>query len=45
MAVSGSHTSLNDKHHAVIFDVLRAVQYGAVFSPAVDKTGKSEATM
>ena len=32
---------LQSKHYSVVFDVLRAVQYGAVFSPAVDKAGES----
>ena len=38
-AVSGAYNSRNDNHYTVIFDVLRAVQYGAVFSPAVDNKG------
>ena len=40
MAVEGALNSLQDKHYAVIFDVVRAVQHGTVFSPAVDKAGK-----
>ena len=39
VAVEGAHNSLQPKHYTVIFDVLRAVQYGAVFSPAVGKKG------
>ena len=40
VAVEGTHNSLQTKHYTVVFDVLRAVQYGAVFSPAVNKAGQ-----
>ena len=39
VAVEGGHMSYQSKHYSVVFDVLRAVQYGAVFSPAVNKAG------
>ena len=39
VAVSGTYNALNDEHYSVFFDVLRAVQSGAVFSPAIDKAG------
>ena len=39
VAVEGAHMALQSKHYSVVVDVLRAVQYGAVFSPAVTKTG------
>ena len=39
VAVNGAFNSNHDNHYTVIFDVLRAVQYGAAFSPAVDKKG------
>ena len=41
VAVEGVHNTFQSKRYAVVFDVLRAVQYGAVFSPAVSKTGAS----
>ena len=40
VAMEGAHTALQPKHYTVIFDVLRAVQYGAVFSAAVNKAGQ-----
>ena len=39
VAVEGVHNTMHSKHYAVVFDVLRAVQYGTVFSPAVNKQG------
>ena len=39
VAVEGVHNTIHSKHYAVVFDVLRAVQYGTVFSPAVNKQG------
>ena len=39
VAVEGAHMAFQSKHYSVVFDVLRAVQYGAVFSPAVNKSG------
>ena len=39
VAVEGVHNTFHSKHYAVVFDVLRAVQYGTVFSPAVNKEG------
>ena len=40
VAVEGAHMPSQSKHYSVVFDVLRAVQYGAVFSPAVNKAGE-----
>ena len=37
--MEGVHNTMHSKHYAVVFDVLRAVQYGTVFSPAVNKQG------
>ena len=39
--MEGAHTALQGKYFSVVFDVLRAVQYGVVFSPAVNKAGDS----
>ena len=39
VAVEGVQNTFQSKHYAVVFDVLRAVQYGTVFSPAVSKSG------
>ena len=39
VAVEGVHNTIHGKHYAVVFDVLRAVQYGTVFSPAVNFAG------
>ena len=39
VAVEGVHNTHHSKHYAVVFHVLSAVQYGAVFSPAVNKEG------
>ena len=41
VAVEGAHTAFQSKLYSVVFDVLRAVQYGTVFSPAVNKAGDS----
>ena len=41
VAVEGAHMTFQSKHYSIVFDVLRAVQYGAVFSPAVSKSGES----
>ena len=41
VAVEGVHNTHHSKHYAVVFDVLRAVQYGTLFSPAVTKEGNS----
>ena len=38
-AVEGSHNPLQSRYYTVTFDVFRAVQYGTVFSQAVDKMG------
>ena len=37
--MEGVHNTIHSKHCDVVFDVLRAVQYGTVFSPAVNKEG------
>ena len=39
VAVEGVQNTFHSKHYAVVFDVLRAVQYGTVFSPAVNREG------
>ena len=39
VAVEGVHNTIHSKHYAVVFDVLRAVQYGTAFSPAINKAG------
>ena len=39
VAVEGVHNTIHSKHYAVVFDVLRAVQYGTAFSPAVNTAG------
>ena len=39
VASEGVHNTAHSKHYAVVFDVMRAVQYGTVFSPAVNTAG------
>ena len=41
VAVEGVHMPYQSKHQSVVFDLLRAVQYGAVFSPPGDPRGNS----